>query len=357
MSGNATLNVRDFGAVGDGVADDTAAVQKAVDAAAESRATVFVPAGVFCVSTLKLRPHTGLAGDPTWSYRDFGGPILRLADEAAPCLIDATGALGATIQGVCLDGAKGAGKAHGVMIDKGDYGSEEDTIRIERCRISGFAGDGVHLGRIWVFTLRGCMISHNGGSGLWVRGWDGFVLDNWLSGNGGAGYLAEEENSSVTLTANRIEWNRAGGIVLRGGSHYNVTGNYIDRSGGCGIHLIARDGHPCQHLSITGNVIYRSGRPGWRELGDHESAHARFEGASGLTFTGNVMTVGRDDGGKGHWSPRFGIVYDRLQSAIIKNNVLHAGALEKLLVDLHDNRENVMVADNIGTLFIPPEPS
>lgn len=353
MSGNGMLNVREFGAVGDGSADDTAAMQKAIDAAAESGASVFVPEGVFAAGTLKLRPHTALAGNPTWSYRDFGGSVLRLADENAPCLLDATGALGATIHGLCLDGGKLPAKTHGVMIDKPDYGEEEDTIRIERCRISHFGGDGVHLERIWVFSVRHCMISHNGGAGLWVRGWDGFVLDNWLSGNAGAGYAAELESSSVTMSANRIEWNRLGGIVIRGGSHYNITGNYIDRSGGCGIRLAGREGHPCRHFSMTGNLIYRSGRPDWRALEKHESAHVWFDGGAGLTFTGNTMTVGRDDGGKGHWSPRCGIVCAKLENSVIRSNVLHDGALEEILLDMGGHGPGAIIADNPGGLFTP----
>ncbi len=353
MSDKSTWDVRDFGAVGDGAADDTGAIQKAIDAAAERGATVFLPAGVYLVSTLKLRSHTGLKGDPTWSYRDFGGPVLRLTEAGAACLIDATLALGASLNGICLDGARLPGGCHGVMIDKADYGKEEDTIRIDRCRISHFAGDGVHLERIWVFSVRNCMISHNGGSGMWVRGWDGFVLDNWLSGNAGAGYLAEMESSSVTFTANRVEWNRLGGVVLHGASHYNLTGNYIDRSGGCGIRLARRDGQPCRHVTMTGNLIYRSGRPDWRKLERRESAHVWFDGGAGLTLTGNTMTVGRDDGGKGHFSPLCGIVIEKLENSVVRNNTLHEAALEELLADGGGHKQTV-IADNPGSLFSPP---
>ncbi len=354
MDGDGMLNVRDFGAAGDGKADDTTAIQKALDAAAETRATVLIPPGTFLASGVKLRPHTGLAGAPTWSYRDFGGSILRLADGDAPCLLDLTGAVGVTLNGLCLDGGKLPGRTHGVMVDKDDYGEQEDNPRIERCRISHFSGDAVHLGRIWCFSVRHCMLSHSGGDGLRVRGWDGFILDNWFSGNGGAGYAATDENSSVTMTANRIEWNRAGGIVIHGGSHYNITGNYIDRSGGCGIRLAPSGERGGGHMTIVANVIYRSGKSDWRDLHEYESSHAWLEGASGLTFTGNVMHAGRDDGGKGQWSPRLGVAYQDLANSVIRNNVLHEAALAKLMVDLGGHGPNVIVSDNVGGLFIPP---
>lgn len=353
MADTAMLNVRDFGAAGDGSADDTAAIQKAVDKAAETRATVFVPDGVFQTSTIRLRSYVGLLGNPTWSYRAFGGSILRLADPSARCLLDLTGAVGVTVNGLCLDGAKLGDSIHGLLFDKPDYGKEEDAPRIERCRISEFTGDGVRLGRIWCFSIRGCMVSHNKGTGLWVRGWDGFVLDNWLSGNRGAGYGAFEENASITMTGNRIEWNALGGIVVHGGSHYNVTGNYIDRSGGPGIALLARNGNGCRIFSIVGNVIYRSGAPNWRALGEHESCHVRFDSSRGLVFSGNSLNVGRDDGGKGAWSPKHAMIFGGLADSVIKDNVMHQAAIESLVLDLGGHGENVVVKDNVGSVFTP----
>ena len=49
------LNARDFGAVGDGVADDAPALQKAIDAALEQGRTLHVPAGKYQInSTLSI---------------------------------------------------------------------------------------------------------------------------------------------------------------------------------------------------------------------------------------------------------------------------------------------------------------
>ena len=56
------LNLKDFGAVGDGVADDGPALQKALDAlAAAGGGTLFVPAGKYSISTPVLKDFTGLA--------------------------------------------------------------------------------------------------------------------------------------------------------------------------------------------------------------------------------------------------------------------------------------------------------
>jgi polygalacturonase len=56
-----TLNVLDFGAKGDGMTKDTAAIQKALDACGENGGgTVLVPEGVFLTGSLMLHANTTL---------------------------------------------------------------------------------------------------------------------------------------------------------------------------------------------------------------------------------------------------------------------------------------------------------
>jgi len=347
-AGGGLININDFGAKGDGTTDNTTAIQKAIDEAGRKGATVLIPFGIFLTSSLKLHPHVGMIGYPTWSYRDFGGSILKLNDENVKCLIDLTGAFGATLNGLCLDGGNLGKGIHGVLIDKPDYGEQEDTPLIEGCRISRFSGDAVRLSRIWCFRIRSNMFSHCAGNGLYVRGWDGFIMDNWFSGNRGYGFAATEENASNTLTGNRIEWNRGGGIFINRGNNYNITGNYIDRSGGPAICLLDNT----IDIALTGNMIYRSGKPEWTSTDNNSSTHVRIENCSGIVFTGNSLRAGRDDGGKGEYSPSNAIVYGGLKNCIIKDNTMHNGAISKLLLDNGKHGENVIVKDNVGQLLV-----
>lgn len=69
MINGSPFNVLDFGAVGDGVANDTAAIQNALNAAHDAGGhAVYVPAGIYSVTQLKMRNHTALYGDG-WSSR------------------------------------------------------------------------------------------------------------------------------------------------------------------------------------------------------------------------------------------------------------------------------------------------
>src|SRR5215203_5802508 len=60
------IDVRNFGAVGDGVTDDGPAFQKALDAlAAAGGGTLFVPAGKYAIATPVMKNFTGLASSIT----------------------------------------------------------------------------------------------------------------------------------------------------------------------------------------------------------------------------------------------------------------------------------------------------
>src|SRR6266851_3158372 len=62
-TGNPWLNVRTFGAQGDGLADDTAAIQKAIDEAkARKGSVVFFPSGIYVISQVILRQGISLMG-------------------------------------------------------------------------------------------------------------------------------------------------------------------------------------------------------------------------------------------------------------------------------------------------------
>ncbi|MDI9445891.1 MAG: glycosyl hydrolase family 28-related protein, partial [Planctomycetota bacterium] len=83
--GAALLTVRDFGASGDGQADDTAAIQRAADRGGEIR----FPRGTYRISRpvvidLDRAGHTSIVADGTASLRMAGpGPALKLVGTHA----------------------------------------------------------------------------------------------------------------------------------------------------------------------------------------------------------------------------------------------------------------------------------
>lgn len=342
------VNARKLGATGDGKTDDTAALQRALDAAAQTSGGVFVPPGAYLTHELHVRPGTALIGTAAWNYSGPGGTVLRLASADATCLLNLTDARGSSIEGIALDG-RGLGRdIHGMFVNRTEYAKHEDGFRIERCQVARFSGDGANLARVWCFSIRHSMLAYNRGDGLNLRGWDGFLLDNWFSGNQRAGFAARHENASITFTANRIEWNREENMLITGGDGYQITGNFFDRAGTCGIAL-KKSRVACTQVTITGNFIKRSGKLADPE--SHDSSQILLDGAQGVTCVGNSLQSGRDDGNAGTFSPTYGIVYQGLEHCVIRDNVLRDGALRQLLLDLGGHGEGVVIGDNPGRLF------
>jgi hypothetical protein len=87
MSSVVGINVLDFGAKGDGVTDDTDAIQAAIDSATRGGIVKF-PRGIYKIRGIKLKKHgTALEGESRWSTQ-----LVRIsgADTSIP-LIDMSG--------------------------------------------------------------------------------------------------------------------------------------------------------------------------------------------------------------------------------------------------------------------------
>lgn len=257
---NTIFNVLDYGAVPDGSTDCTSAIQKALDDASQCEGVVMVPPGRYMTGELRMTGQgVTLQGYSAWSYRSPGSSILVLNDPKAKCLLDITGAFGGAVRGMSLSGELlGDHPIHGIYLHWDEYngGSEEDTPCVDDCRIDHFTGDGIHLEHIWCFNVRHSMMFQNE-NGIFVDGWDGFILDNWLSYNRGWGFLGGNVTASVTATGNRVEWNVAGGFRIPFGDSTNITGNFFDRGHGPALYLGGEKN--VSLISVTGNIFRRSG--------------------------------------------------------------------------------------------------
>ncbi|MCX6359826.1 MAG: glycosyl hydrolase family 28-related protein [Armatimonadetes bacterium] len=93
-----SVNARDFGTVGDGVADDTAAIQKALDAVQGAPGVVHLPAGKFRISaTLLVRDGATLLGEGA-RWENAATQILIMQPGFAAVRLHHASAL----KGVCL---------------------------------------------------------------------------------------------------------------------------------------------------------------------------------------------------------------------------------------------------------------
>jgi len=346
------VNVLDFGAVGDGVTDSTVAFQKAVDSLGTQGGRVDVPAGRYVVGEITLRPGVTVQGAAGFNFRsaDAGTSIRLRKDATSRAMFDMTGAFGASLRDLAMVGCGASEKGrvvHGVALFKPNYGKQEDYLLVDHCSVRDFSGDGLHLHRVWCGNVRNCLIIANGGDGISLSGWDVFIINNEIAGNGGCGYHGVSPNNACTITANRVEWNRGGGLFLDKGSHYCITANYFDRSGIAGVRF-----EGAQHITFTGNQIYRSGKPEWARHDIPYSAHAVLSRCRGVTFSSNNFVIGHDDGG-GLYSPKLGIVMTNLVECVVIGNTGSESVLERFIDD-RGGHERSVIRDNVGSVFVPP---
>src|SRR6516162_3843699 len=72
------VNVKDSGATGNGVTDDTAAIQTAINGAnSNSTYSVYFPPGIYLVGNLTLPSNVGLYGPQTYGRGGYNGAILK----------------------------------------------------------------------------------------------------------------------------------------------------------------------------------------------------------------------------------------------------------------------------------------
>lgn len=122
-----SISVKDFGAVGDGVVDDTAAFQAAID----SKKSLYIPDGIYLISsTLTVTAADSLC----ISGNSFGhvnaqtaGSVIKFTGLASPAIRVQGGAIGAKISGLFLD-------------------------------IQDASSDGFDLGGAWYLKLQDCVI-------------------------------------------------------------------------------------------------------------------------------------------------------------------------------------------------------
>ncbi len=348
------FDITKYGAIGDGETDCTAAVQAAIDAAAEvGHAKVVVPPGIYMVGHLHFHGQcVAMEGCSAWSFRSDGASVFRLNTGDTDCMMDISGAFGCNIRGMCLWGNHLGENVHGIKLywEKYNGGAEEDTPAIDDCRVGGFTGDGLHFEHVWCFSVRHSMLHRNGGAGLYIDGWDAFIIDNWFTGNTKGGILGGPVVASITCTGNRVEWNRSGGFILPYGDSFNITGNFFDRSFGPALQLGGPD-KQVDLVTVTGNIFRRSGA--YSEDCPPEnlerSCHMIMSGCTNTTVVGNTMRVGRNDGGGGVTTPHYGFIIENCADCIIKDNTMARGSLDQNIV-LRDNADTCIVECNIGGL-------
>lgn len=352
------LNIRDFGAKGNGKHDDTSALIDAMKAAREGVGVVYFPPGEYMIHPVRVPSHIMLKGDSCWAYENKDGQdpefegrttIAALSGNGR-ALLDLANERGTRIVGLTLDGRNQGEGMHGIYARHSDC---EQHNCIEDCRINHFTGSGIRFERSWVFAVRRCLIMFNGEHGVDATGgYDGWIIDCQLTANKGAGLFArgvppegmsEDEiadlqffgTASIMVTANRVEWNREGGILLTGSNSMQINGCSIDHNFGPGITL-----RKCVSNTITGCKVRSNGV----DCEGDDSTQIIVEDSVGTAITGNTIWgwYDRKEWDFGTPYPYYGIIAKGLKGSVISSNAMYHSSSKEGVRDDGGHEETVI---------------
>jgi uncharacterized secreted repeat protein (TIGR03808 family) len=267
------IDAGEFGLKPDSAQDQSQALQRAIDRAAQARTTLLLPPGTYRAAELRLPAHAKIAGNR-------GSARLVLARPAA--LLTANKATNIDLTGLVIDGAKLKPQDGGALVHVADA----TDIRLTDCTIVNAGRNAITMERC-SGIVTGCTIEDAGDGALFALDSTGLrIAGNVIrrSGNNGIQvWRSAFGNDGTIVTDNRIEDTRAdaGGdgpygnaiSVYRAGNVI-VRGNRID---GCAFSAVR--GNSASNIQIAGNICTRM---------DEVAIYSEFS-FEGAVITGNTV--------------------------------------------------------------------
>ena len=367
------VTVKDFGAVGDGVTDDTAAIQAAIDIGG----TLYIPDGVYNFTNFDLT----VAGTTIYGSRDA---ILNCTVSSGTNFALHVRADNIEIRGVTIQGSVASDTY--VNGNRAIYGNEDivtpltylNRIRIHDVHIKNFGDHGIRFDYLKDSRISGNEIEECGSHGIFLGAgsFDNLISENYVhdikpgvTGGGVDPYypaygiaITRDPAKDITdapisrrnqIVNNKVvnvpSWN---GIDLHGAWETLISGNLIQRCSIC-IHMEDGDGPvaPTDNvaviranivnnvcignagtafkvgpginlkgasddgvddqgdINITGNLLIECG---WETTGIYSTSHGAIHAlrVEGLTVSGNVISAPYG----------VGVYLDGVESGVISGN-------------------------------------
>jgi len=261
-SPNALLDVKAYGAVGDGLVDDGPSIQAALDSVGVIGADVYVPSGTYATAQqLYIKSNTVLRGagrgvsiikrrDGSVADSTTIGTAAVLVCGPSQGTMYSTSSSGTNIglESLTLDGNVSAFSTQVVEVSAFCFRAEGvDGLSINNCEMSNSLQDGVYMRDCRNVTISNNYI-HNVGQLATPCARNGITFVNY---SGGSSW-----GTNCTITGNVIKGAHDEGVSVFNSSHVSISGN--DISGGLACIEITGDNtvSSTECVSVTGNTFH-----------------------------------------------------------------------------------------------------
>lgn len=298
-SGLGWFNVKDFTATGNGVTDDTADIQAAINAIPASGGVLFFPPGRYRISApLVLKSYVHVVGsEPAsryWTYSS-SSPTSACAIEVMDSFVGAqvftcTNLTAYSFQNITILG-RNVGTVHGIVTAAGT----EMNALFSNVAVIGMGGCGIR-GHMWAARFRGIYV---GGCRQWgmqaTTYWaDVHISDSFIAGcvSGGISLAGSVNSGFVTIHQTRVERSgfdsnnpttptnaSAPGIYITRCVDSNFTSVETDGNTGHGLHIASANTGHVYNLGFANCAFRRDGPGNFSSLGDF--AGVRLEATGG----------------------------------------------------------------------------
>lgn len=315
-----SVNVRDFGAIGNGQTDDTAAIQLAIDSVAIDGGTVIIPAGTYLVSVpILVRNNVSVIGS------GIGNTVLKVPDNHNDELFGVLrtpfgeSTVNVYVANLTLDGNRRnqqSGEHFGFYcgVEPGNPESDFD-IYVEHVETHHFTGYGFDPHELTTrLYLINCISHHNGLDGFTLDGIADSVISGCISyendrhgfnivtntnfnlfqncvvrGNYENGFTVQNGSENNQISNNMAYRNHGDGIYIAGVADNAILNNYVAENLAYGIRV-----RGCPRTSIIGNRLHSNSQRGNEQYNEIQLDDDGTTGSSHCMVANNHVTCSGD---------------------------------------------------------------
>jgi hypothetical protein len=290
------VNVLDYGAIGDGITDSTAAFKKAIG---NGRVKVFVPEGIFITKGIRLPSYTYLVGtgkgNTIIKLHDRAGKGTRLITNANHC----KGNHHIFVQGMSLDWNV---ERLGNVKKTATWGNHSSCLTFANVTY-GWVKDvvGINPG-LHCFDISSTLYNY-GGDGYRARGGSKYVWLDYLTGHGFGDDGITTHHSDYIMISNSHMCDPSGRSHRKGSSNSNgfeiddgsrnvlLVNNSSARCFG-GIEIKAhQNSSAASNVEIIGHISVNDNRSyNFRHIGHHKSTDIESKSAYHIIAT-NLVSI------------------------------------------------------------------